>query len=299
MLPSPGAFDHVITLADLDGEPYWLDGTRNYQGSNIDKVAVTSFGKALVLREGEDALTAVRTRHSNDIDLTETIVAENYSEPVLMTHTTVFEGSSAEWYRRRLERNDLDQISQDYLDYFARFYPEIELAGSFQVEDDLDANRITLKEFYSIPHYWDVEGKNRIASFYTTNFYGNADKPERLKRNGPYWPGGRVNLKQKTLLTFPEDIDLKLDGWDVSIANDYFRYQTDASYEGKTLKINSYMTVGGQPVPKEDIHRYARDMGHVIEELDFTLTFDDPEYLSQERNRLLDRLEQTLTGIIE
>ncbi|MCL6270404.1 DUF3857 domain-containing protein [Sansalvadorimonas sp. 2012CJ34-2] len=295
MLPSPGAFNHVITLIDLDGVQYWVDATRNYQGTDIDTVAITNFGKALVLREGEYRLSKVITRHRNDLDLTETLVAESYDSPVEMTVTSIYQGQAAEWQRSKLDNEDLEQIERDYLDYMARRYPYIESAGAIKVQDDKKANRVTLTEYYRIPEYWEVKNNDRIAPFYTTNFYSDAVKPKRLKRNGPYWPGSKVSLTHKTQLSFPEPVELDLDGWNQLIRNEYFMYQTGATYKGKTLTVDSFMSLEGKSVPAKDIPRYVKNMGKVIDLLDFNLTFEDPAPEQRTRESLLSRLERKVS----
>src|SRR5690606_4154596 len=51
MLPMPGAFDHVIVRAVIDGTEYWLDGTSS--GASMQVVGeVPPFHVALPLRDG-------------------------------------------------------------------------------------------------------------------------------------------------------------------------------------------------------------------------------------------------------
>ncbi len=54
-LPMPGAFNHVLVRAEIDGKIYWLDGTRDYD-RNIDAIAVPRFKWALPVRASGSAL---------------------------------------------------------------------------------------------------------------------------------------------------------------------------------------------------------------------------------------------------
>lgn len=60
-LPMPGAFDHVIVRADIDGRSYWLDGTGN--GTRLADIGDTPpFGAVLPLRAEGAGLMPLPTR---------------------------------------------------------------------------------------------------------------------------------------------------------------------------------------------------------------------------------------------
>jgi len=46
MIPSHGAFDHVLVHAKVAGEVYLLDGTRGSQLGDLDRMEQSSYGKA-------------------------------------------------------------------------------------------------------------------------------------------------------------------------------------------------------------------------------------------------------------
>ena len=294
-LPSPGAFDHVITLVELDGEQYWLDGTRTGQGADINRLTTSRFGKALVLRPETRALSDVVPRNRNKITVSEQIVISDYQQPVAMTLTTVFEGAEAEWQRKSLADADLGQVSENYLDYFSDFYPLIELADTVSYTDDRLLNRLTITEKYRIPEYWLVEDKVRSASFYTTGFYSHAVKPERLRRNGPYWPGFKAELQHNVSIRFPEPLKINMDGWHSKISSPYFAYETDAEYQGRTLTVFSSLNLHGKPVPAKEAPKYARDMARVQDAMSYSFQFEDPlQSTRKQREDLLSRLEMKL-----
>ncbi|WP_461536658.1 DUF3857 domain-containing transglutaminase family protein [Spongorhabdus nitratireducens] len=294
-LPSPGAFDHVITLVELEGEQYWLDGTRINQGTDINRLATSRFGKALVLRPGTKALSDVEPRNRNKITVSEHVVISDYQQPVAMTLTTVFEGSEAEWQRNRLANADLEQVSENYLDYFSDFYPMIELADTVSYTDNRLLNRLTITEKYRIPEYWLIEDKVRSASFYTTGFYSHAVKPDRLRRNGSYWPGSKAELQHNVSIHFPEPLKINMEGWHSKISSPYFAYETDAEYQGKTLTVFSTLNMHGKPVPAKEAPKYARDMAKVQDAMSYSFQFEDPlQSTRKQREDLLSRLEMKL-----
>ena len=296
-LPAPGAFDHVISLVELDGPQYWLDGTRTHQGTDLNKLSVTNFGKGLVLRKGETALSNISPRSKSKATVYEEILATDYTGPVQLSFKTVYEGDQAEWFRRSYENPDLSRLSDDYLDYYTRFFPSIELWEEVQIEDDRENNILTVTEQYLVQEYWDIDGKMRVAPFFTTGFYDYTVKSKRARRNGPYWPGRKVELEHIAILKFPGAVDLDVSGWNEQIANRYFDYQTDAAYldATDTLRIYSSFTIEGVAVPAEEVAAFNKDMVKVLDELDYTLRFDDPlQTLVSRRNSLFDRIDDIL-----
>jgi len=54
--PSPGAFDHIIVRARLNGQDYWLDPTASFQGGRLDVLEQADYGFALPLDRSGDGL---------------------------------------------------------------------------------------------------------------------------------------------------------------------------------------------------------------------------------------------------
>ena len=65
MLPSPGAFNHVIVRAQVAGRDYWLDPTRAPQAGSLENIAQADFGMALVLDGHSTGLTPIPTADSS------------------------------------------------------------------------------------------------------------------------------------------------------------------------------------------------------------------------------------------
>ena len=101
-LPTPFAFNHVIVVAHLDGERYWLDPTQRHQRGLLPYLSQPDYGQALVVRPGTTGLVAVDPprREGPDKEVRETFhLAERDGEPTTYSVRTVFYGASADAMR--------------------------------------------------------------------------------------------------------------------------------------------------------------------------------------------------------
>lgn len=95
-LPRLHAFDHVVVRTELDGEVYWLDGTR--VGDRVlERSAAAPFRNALVLAEGRTALDAIEPlpQQSPGTEIVEMIDASaGLFAPAAVTVRTIIRGDA-------------------------------------------------------------------------------------------------------------------------------------------------------------------------------------------------------------
>ncbi|MCX7033117.1 MAG: DUF3857 domain-containing protein [Arenimonas sp.] len=159
-LPAPNLFDHVLVRVLIDGQAYWLDPTRETQFGQLDKVHQPDYGHALVVAAGTTALLPMRSpdravprrRIHVVIDASAGMDAD-----ARMTVTTTSTDHDAEGARSRLASKPIDQVSEEFRNYYANYYPRIRQDGPMAVDDDREANRIVTRESYVIEGFWDKD----------------------------------------------------------------------------------------------------------------------------------------------
>jgi hypothetical protein len=150
--PAPGAFDHAIVHARIDGKSYWLDPTRSVQKSTLAHITQSDYAYALVLEPASKALTPMQAprvaakKVRSVFDARRGILA-----PVLYTITTTHSGRAADSIRSTLEEQGSTDLQRDFLNFYAKRYPTIQVAEALDVKDDEQANTVTVTESYSIP----------------------------------------------------------------------------------------------------------------------------------------------------
>jgi len=61
-IPSHASFDHVIVRAEIDGNEYFLDGTRGKQVGDLDHIEQGSYNKGLLLESGNAQLIDIKIK---------------------------------------------------------------------------------------------------------------------------------------------------------------------------------------------------------------------------------------------
>lgn len=170
MLPTPIVFDHVIVRAQVGGRTYWLDGTRTYQGRNLDNLGFTHFGKALVTSTAtETDLVDVHPPIGMRVgtEVTETLKITKYGEPTQMRVEQKYHAVLAEWFRNQSATAGVQQVVEGLQSDYGRDFPKISLSGEAVVADDPVGNVITLTQSFLVPQPFAYEsGRAKMAGLY-------------------------------------------------------------------------------------------------------------------------------------
>jgi transglutaminase-like putative cysteine protease len=262
--PTPLAFDHVIVLLHLDGERYWLDPALTEQRGNLLHLHQPDYGHALVVRPGVTSLVAMtppRPRTPDheveeEFDLTAGTDAR-------LTVRTVFRGTAADPMRSRLARTPLTEIARDYLNYYARSYPGIEIDGELTVHDDEQHNTLTFHERYLIRDVWRVDDESGRGTLEVRA--GDIDSalrwPRIRQRTTPLATGGRRRVRQTITMLLPHT-------WNISaertvLEGDVLRYSSSVSYAGDTLTLLYDLEITADDVMPDQARNYLADLDRI------------------------------------
>lgn len=209
LLPSPGAFNHVILLARVNGQTYWLDPTRTSQRSRLQRIAQADFGQALVLDGRTTGLTPIElppdavARRELVMNLD---ASAGYGASAGLVVQTTYEGGRAEAMRDNLRHADLDELQRDYLNFYLRSYPGLSVRQPLAVEDDEAGNRLVIVESYSIERFGSAEparGKP-AAIVYVPDMGSQLARPDEAVRTAPLVLDHPADLTVKVAVRLPE-----------------------------------------------------------------------------------------------
>lgn len=278
-MASPNHFNHVLVRATVEGKHYWIDPTRGEQFGDLAHLYQPDYGLTLVLDEQTTALTAMASPVRSRKTVTSVFDSSaGLTGPAGMVVTTVIEGRLAEQMRSQLAARGNATIEQDYLNYYARSYPSVVLAGPMQVVDDKSRNTMTITEHYSIPEFWPKADKNgrQEASVSSPEIITRLASPKALNRTAPL------------PIEFPEEIDeitiIKLqEAWNLTpreIKIDdpafAFSHRTHLSDDGKLFTITDTYRALADRVEPEQIRSYAAKLTLAADEIGYTLHSMEP-----------------------
>lgn len=281
-LPTPWAFNHVLVRAELPGQAVWLDPTRSPQGGrHIEQVVQADYGLALVVNEASADLVAMAGPQARAFarDVTLKLDASaGYDQPALMTVISVARGESADSLRATLATVSADKLQGDFLNFYSRSYPGLTVERPFEVQDDLDANRLEVIERYRLPRFW-LRDDNR------PRWNGSVEVPDMMD-----WLRAPVTVQRQDPLYLRHPVDLTLvseftlpsERWAVKpsaqrIEDPTFLLTREESWKGNTLTLRDRYQTKANHVPAADVPRYVANLEKARSALGYMLYRSDPQ----------------------
>lgn len=257
-LPSLVASDHCIVRAEVAGKPYWLDPTAFPQGGRLEAMHQWRSGWALPLVENGDLEFMGEDPVEEVFDCQEVYdLGPEPDSPATLTVRTTYRSWRADDMRRRLESGRAALI-EDFRTYFARRFGGATLLGEVEVDDDIDANRLSTVERYEITGVWTADSGSDVLRFDTPDdlFASTLNVPWLDNRNLPVDLGLPRTLRTETIIKLGKPINVK--GWNRTFEMPGVRATSVHSAEtadGSIIKLLRVVTVDRRTIPPEDTRR--------------------------------------------
>jgi len=275
-LASPGAFDHVISYVKHNNKSYWLDGTRIYQSGSLNTLGFSDYGHALII--GKNKLIKMYTDKpiTARIDVTENIIAKDFSGPVTYNITSVYFKNAAEYMRYKYKNEPIENIQKTSTEFYNQYYSSIKPLSKLTYKDDTKNNRFIVKESYTIDNYFSRKNNKISSNLYILSFVDYLTVPATKERKSPFYSGAIKNINHELKITFPEEIELKLDTNPVVHKNDAIEYRYTDYYGDKTYRHNASLKIKNDQIPASDIAEYIDLREKIKQGWSYSLNFIEP-----------------------
>jgi tetratricopeptide (TPR) repeat protein/transglutaminase-like putative cysteine protease len=207
MLPLPGAFDHVIVHATIDGTDYWLDGTNS--GASMQVVhEVPAFHVALPLRAGGAELLPMAQRPQQTYDRLARITFDNRAGldvPMLFQAEWTLTGPAAAPFRAVIGQGSEKQVD-DFVAGFATSQLGEGLVVDSHIAFDEATNEATVKVEGLMDSYWRWERGvgSRQLSLPSQAFEFRPDRSRPAWRDIPVAMPGPFSERMEVTMLLPE-----------------------------------------------------------------------------------------------
>lgn len=302
LLPSQKSFDHVIVRVSLGDEQYWLDPSRNYQGTELRQVFQPDYGYVLVIAPGNNGLTMMPDNiHLVGMDITEQFdLAGADKTRVAYTVSSAYWGLDAEKIRRQIAEQGLQELQNTYLDFYRKYYPHIRPQAPIEVKCLDTCNELKTIERYHVEQFWkdDGNGQRSMAEFYTNALYSHLKKPDQRERQDPYTISHPVDIKQSILVEILES--MSVDAFNFSEENEFFIFYATAS-QGRPksmMRLSYHYRSLTDSVPAAQIGTYMAAIDRVNKNLDYRLFDQETEQISEDENLRQANLILILIGLL-
>ncbi len=254
------AFNHVIAHVKIDDQSHWLDPSDLYQSGKLGEFYEPDYGFALVLDDDTKELSSMANPYTKgQVKITRNVyVSDDKQDKATFEIVTERSFSSAEKFRKTISNNDMQIVSDDYLNYYREIYGDIERVEPMSVKE-MPGNIIQTRETYTLLNPWQTDD-DQEPFFYvgTDEIYSSLKTPTAPKRRTQsFYIGYPFQLEETTILHFP---NIKQDGtFTNEITNDFFDYNLNIEQDksGNTVTISHQYASTALSVDADDIEEYT------------------------------------------
>ena len=297
-LPSPGAFDHVITKIIVDGKIYWVDATQTYRRGNLDSVAYNPYGMALVIAPGTRQLEEIAAPDSvHRIDIRETFQSESFNGDTQLRIETQYQGIEADKRRQAFAAAGSEKMQQDYLNYYSRYYPGLTVRSPLQLSDDPIRNVLSITETYRIPQFWRYQNQLFVATVESPEFQPYIQWPEVVKRQAPLAQDFPVDISKLTIIELPDGSRFRLGDEANEIKDAYVNYAFTATNKGSALHLQHQLATLADHVPVAGLDKHLALKRKISRNLASTVSV--PATRDDVDTRRSERLKSLLDGLMK
>lgn len=268
--PSPYAFDHVIVRASVGGRTYWLDPTVSNQRGALDAYYPPGFGRALVLREGSDALERIPdpTAERPTVEVAESYAVEADGRGASFEVVTTYRGPDADGIRYALAQRAPADLARESLNYYVGRYPSIRADGPPRITDDEEANVVVIGERYIIPRFW-LDGRRVLSP---DRIDAALDATGTAERAAPLAISHPLHLRHVIEARLPEAQHTAADSG--TVANAAFSLSYSREARGNTIRLEYTLRSVGDHVPAARVTEYLEDLAAMRGAVGYELSRD-------------------------
>lgn len=288
LAPNPAAFNHVLVHVKVDDRSYWLDPTRAPQQGALNAVYQPDFGLALLVSDTTRELLPMR--HDPSEAIKRRIDArfdarDGFDQPAQLTITTTSEGREAEEARNLLATTSPETLQKQYLNYYARYYPRIQVTRGMAVSDDVEHNRLTVTEYYAIPDFWPLVegGSRREASFHSPEMMDVLRLPSSTVRHSPVALAQPMDVTLVTEALLPEAWPIRPET--TRIEDAHFTLERQVTGSDRQLLLTDHFRSHFDHVKMDAIPSYVANLERARNALGYRLF----HYLNQPSASLAER----------
>jgi transglutaminase-like putative cysteine protease len=267
---SPDEFNHAIVAMERNDSLQYIDATMSMQKGALKENYVPAYGYALVVRDNETDLRFIQPGSNSSIDVTETLKVSLNDSSKLGVRST-YSGGRADGIRSYFSESSMNDIKDEYVDYYRSMYKDAEMTGEIFYKDDAAANSVLVKEEYAIPELWTSEDKKR--SFFVRAKTIDGELPNLPPSSEQYPLALKFPLKVKyTLkLEMPYDWSFPLD--DVHIRNESYQFDFESEISGRNITCKYYLETFKDNIPANQLAQYKDDRKTMLDVTQFTLYY--------------------------
>jgi transglutaminase-like putative cysteine protease len=277
-LPSPLSFNHCTVLIMLYGKKYWVDPTIAYQGGTLQTNAFPDYAYGLVVTDASTDLTRIEAVSRGNIVVREIFDITSLEGACDLTVHTTYEGDEADIIRHQIANSSMQELDENYKNFYAKLYPGIRTRDSVKLMDHLNENRYTITEYYTIDDFWtndSITEKGRVkASFEALMVESYISLPNIRIRKMPISIRHKTRVDQTIEINLPEQWEIEEEEGAFTTSAFQYRYKYSYNANTRTILLNYFYETTNDFIPAEEFSSYKKAVDNVYEYVSFQVYYN-------------------------
>ncbi|NRA69645.1 MAG: DUF3857 domain-containing protein [Gammaproteobacteria bacterium] len=244
LLPSPAAFNHVITVFELNNKRYWVDATITDQAGSLNNMTLPEYEYGLILKNSENKLTKIAEVDGAQslnatIDFSEIFDIDNKKNYLTITSKMTFSGWRADQIRSYFKNYGPKIVTKDYQELYSRYYRATTQQQLVTFEDNVLDNKVSLHfQFNSTMAATQSAGRNEYE-IYAFSLSEYLESPKVVDRKAPFQMLHPVAVNHNITINFSENTHLL---WhqnlqEKNLNNEFFDFKIATTKQKKSIGI--------------------------------------------------------------
>ena len=250
--PSYGTFDHVITMAKIGDDTFFVDPTRGVQLGDLRHLASTDFGHGVVISADSPGMVDATPIEPEFLQVFEDryeLVAG--TDDLIFTNVSEYFGDEAEQMHAGIAEHGLPALERNFLEYYEGLFAQIEALGPMEMELFEDQAKLRLTSRYKITDGWDASDDPDWDSQLDLHPYDLINALPELPdgpRTYPFAIAHPVRIKHDIVAALDDSWEIEADrGLE---ATESFVYKDQHTFrDGTFRRSQSYVTRSGNVQP--------------------------------------------------
>ncbi|MCB1057376.1 MAG: DUF3857 domain-containing protein, partial [Acidobacteria bacterium] len=277
-LPTPLAFDHVVTVAEVAGREVWVDATLTHQGgASSDDLYFPDYHTALVLRPETTGLTGIGLEQTRP-GITEVRYDYRVSEagePLEVRIASVYERDGAESMRRLLDGTSPEDLLESYVEYYSDGPRKVESLAPLEISDDRDANRLEVDESYRVVECWQPDEQRTTCNLLPLNLGSRLVEPQATDREAPLWLPEQLHIRET--IAIQAATPWEFSPVDVAERNPWFAYTVTSKPAEQSIELVYELETLAAEVEPQAIRRYASSLKTLTDSVGYSLYTEEDD----------------------
>ena len=253
MLPSPGAFDHVIVRWNDGGTTRWVDPTASFQRGPVARRYVPDYGVALPIAPGVAALETLQLDAASGwaVEVDETLRLGDAPGTAQLEVASRFAGAWGDSMRATIGAQPAEERQREFANYYARVYREAEVARATTVRDDEAANVVEMTEVYRLPRVDEAAIPTAPETI-----DGLVTLPEDVQRHSPIALAHPLRATHRLRIVHPGAVNVVLADAPFTIENPWLEYSRTVARDAGTVTVTHAYRSKTDTVPVTAVPEY-------------------------------------------